>query len=108
MTTISEFVLNFLVNALWQIVAITVVASLGAHLLKHGPARYRHTLWVAALGLCVMLPVWSVLGVAQKSGPAIMPPAGFNKTHDTAPGLSPAGIAKPTTNDQKNNSVTFP
>ena len=57
MNAISELILNFVLNAGWQIAAIFAVASLGASLLKNGPARYRHTLWVAALAACLIVPV---------------------------------------------------
>ena len=52
----SEFVLNYIVNATWQIVAITIVTLLGSLLLRHAPARYRHVLWLAALTLSVLVP----------------------------------------------------
>jgi len=45
----SEFILNFVLNACWQIAAVFVVAALASWLLKNGPARYRHTLWTVAL-----------------------------------------------------------
>ena len=34
MTRISEFILNFLVNSAWQVVAICALAALGTYLLK--------------------------------------------------------------------------
>src|SRR5215218_9212970 len=52
----SEFILNFVLNSCWQVAAIFAVASLGSRLLKNGPARYRHTLWVAALAACLVVP----------------------------------------------------
>lgn len=67
MTRISELILNFLLNATWQIVAITIVAGVGARLLKHAPSRYRHALWIASLFLSVGLPLFSVLGVQPKA-----------------------------------------
>src|SRR5215217_121974 len=53
----SEFILNFVLNSCWQVAAIFAVASLGSRLLKNGPARYRHTLWVAALAACLVVPL---------------------------------------------------
>ena len=52
---VSGFVLNYVVNATWQIAAIALVASVGSLLLRNGPARYRHVLWLAALALCVVV-----------------------------------------------------
>src|SRR5882762_6420943 len=88
MTRISELVLNFLLNATWQIPAIMFVASVGARLLKRGPARYRHALWVAALLLSVVLPLWSVFGVDPKAVLIAASPAGFTKARETFQGSS--------------------
>lgn len=57
---ISNFVLNYVVNATWQIAAITMVAALGSPLLRNGPARCRHLLWLVAFILCVVVPVLSM------------------------------------------------
>ena len=54
---VSGFVLNYVVNATWQIAAIALVASVGSVLIRNGPARYRHVLWLAALALCVVVPL---------------------------------------------------
>src|SRR6476661_6262370 len=53
----SEFISNYVVNASWQIAAITVVAATAAVLLRNGPARYRHLLWLAALVLSTIVPL---------------------------------------------------
>ena len=53
----SEFVLNFVLNACWQIVAIFAIAALASWLLRNGPARYRHTLWMVALTACLVVPL---------------------------------------------------
>jgi HEAT repeat protein/beta-lactamase regulating signal transducer with metallopeptidase domain len=106
MTRISEFVLNFLLNATWQIVAITIVASLGARLLKHAPARYRHALWVAALVLSLGLPVWTVLGVAQKAVSTVTAPVAFTTAHETASGPSFAGTVEPATSGREDGSLS--
>jgi len=52
----SEFVLNFILNSCWQIAVIFAVAAIGAWLLKNGPARYRHALWIVALTACLVVP----------------------------------------------------
>ena len=69
---LSEFVLNYVVNATWQIVAIAIVAAFGSLLLKNGPARYRHVLWLAALALCVIVPFFTAapMSPAIQSQPA--------------------------------------
>jgi bla regulator protein blaR1 len=57
MVRISEFILSFILNSSWQIAAILVVAAIGSWLLRNGPARYRHVLWVAALATCLIVPL---------------------------------------------------
>ena len=59
MNRVSEIVLSFLLNATWQIAVIALVASVSSWLLRNVAARYRHFLWVGALLLSVVLPVWS-------------------------------------------------
>ena len=63
MTTASEFILNFLLNAIWQIAAIWLLAAAGAYLLRNCAAHYRHTVWVAALCLCLIAPVMTALHI---------------------------------------------
>ena len=81
---ISEFVLNYVVNAAWQIAAIATVAALASLLLRNGPARYRHVLWILALLLCVVVPLFSATHTtpveksaftsAQPQAPAVSAP----------------------------------
>ena len=53
----SEFILNFVLNAAWQMTAIFLVAALASWMLRNGPARYRHTLWVIALVASLVVPL---------------------------------------------------
>jgi beta-lactamase regulating signal transducer with metallopeptidase domain len=53
----SVLVATFLLNALWQVAAIAVIAGLCSRAMRNVPARYRHTMWVAALALGVILPL---------------------------------------------------
>jgi len=66
---ISEFVLNFVLNSAWQIAAIFVVASLVSWLLRNGPARYRHTLWVVVMLASFVVPLLT----ATRFVPAFVP-----------------------------------
>ncbi|HEX6044964.1 MAG TPA: M56 family metallopeptidase, partial [Pyrinomonadaceae bacterium] len=52
----SQLLLNFLLNAVWQIALIAALASFGAWLLRSSSARYRHWLWVSALCLAFLVP----------------------------------------------------
>jgi beta-lactamase regulating signal transducer with metallopeptidase domain len=57
MPRISEFVLNFVLNSLWQSAVVFAVAAIASWILRNGPARYRHMLWVAALSACLVAPL---------------------------------------------------
>jgi beta-lactamase regulating signal transducer with metallopeptidase domain len=61
MDRISEVAMGFLLNAAWQIAVIALVAWVCSRLLQRSAARYRHALWVAALVLSLVLPVWGLL-----------------------------------------------
>ncbi len=69
----SELIFNFVLNACWQIAAIFAVAALASWLLRNGPARYRHTLWIVALIACLVVPLLTAMrfvppGVSSSSG----------------------------------------
>jgi beta-lactamase regulating signal transducer with metallopeptidase domain len=53
----SEFILNFVLNSWWQIVAIAGIALVASRLLKNGPARYRHALWIFTLAVSLFVPL---------------------------------------------------
>jgi beta-lactamase regulating signal transducer with metallopeptidase domain len=57
MRTISQLLLTFLLNSVWQIALIATLASVSSWLLRDSAARYRHWLWVAALLLSVGVPL---------------------------------------------------
>ena len=66
MLRISEFILNFVLNSVWQVTAIFVVAAVAAWLLRNGPARYRHVLWVIALVACLVVPLLTATRVVPE------------------------------------------
>lgn len=53
----SEFVVNFMLNAGWQIAVIFAIAAVAGALMRNGPVRYRHTLWVVALVASLVVPL---------------------------------------------------
>src|SRR5215203_988306 len=53
----SEFILNFILNSVWQIAVIFALAALISWLLRSGPSRYRHTLWIVALVAALLVPL---------------------------------------------------
>ncbi|HEV8203811.1 MAG TPA: M56 family metallopeptidase [Pyrinomonadaceae bacterium] len=66
MLRISEFILNFVLNSVWQVTAIFVVAAVASWLLRNGPARYRHTLWIIALLASLVVPLLTVTRVVPE------------------------------------------
>lgn len=61
MSEISRWLITFLLNGVWQITAITVLAILCARLLRRMPSRYAHMVWGLALAACLLVPVTTVL-----------------------------------------------
>ena len=61
MRTISQLLLTFLLNSIWQIALIAGLAAVGSWLLRDAVARYRHWLWVSALCLAFAVPVTTSL-----------------------------------------------
>jgi beta-lactamase regulating signal transducer with metallopeptidase domain len=61
MRTGSQLLLTFLLNAVWEIALIAALARFGAWLLRHAATRYQHWLWVAALGLSLVVPAVTAL-----------------------------------------------
>jgi beta-lactamase regulating signal transducer with metallopeptidase domain len=88
MQATNELILNFVLNASWQIVAIFAVAALGSWLLKNGPARYRHALWVVALVACFVVPLLTATGFPSKT-PAVYETAGLGERITSQEGGSP-------------------
>ena len=71
----SQLLLNFLLNAVWQIALVTALASLGAWLLRSSSARYRHWIWVSALCLALLIPAaTSVRAYFETATPTITAP----------------------------------
>ncbi|HKP72263.1 MAG TPA: M56 family metallopeptidase, partial [Pyrinomonadaceae bacterium] len=89
MARINELALTFLINAAWQVAALTLAASVCARLLRRAPARFRHALWVATLALAVALPLWSLYGfdadVSQANVELTLRPTGTERSLDAPP-----------------------
>ena len=85
MKSVDGIVLTFLCNAVWQIPLLFAVATLGARLLRRGPARYRHALWLAALVASIALPAVSLLPREPAPRPAVSGPAALHPEEGHAP-----------------------
>ena len=72
----SQLLLNFLLNAAWQIALIAALASLGAWLLRSSAARYRQWLWVGAFCLALLVPATtSIRAYFDTAAPITIEPA---------------------------------
>ena len=67
----------FLLNSLWQVPVVILAAWAGERLLRRGPARMRHLLWLAALAGCFLLPAASLLPKAPAPPVAAAPQSAF-------------------------------
>ena len=67
---ISELLLTFLLNAVWQVALIAGLASFGAWLLRRSTVRFQHWLWVGALVLSLLVPVVTAVRAWPISTPA--------------------------------------
>ena len=59
---IERLALTFVVNALWQVPLAAALGLAGDRLLRRSPARLRHLLWLAVLGVAVALPAAAGFG----------------------------------------------
>jgi TonB family protein len=60
MEILSRLILTFVLNAVWQIPLLAGGAALGVWLLRRWPAQFHYRVWVSALVLSVLLPMWSL------------------------------------------------
>ena len=113
MEKISYAVLTFLLNALWQIGLIYLVASFFARLMRSAPARYVHCLWVLALLMSLALPLLSLSGF---DGDASADAASSVSTEaiDSTPAFMPGewmrvttGMQLPRLMDEQSNSIPY-
>ena len=95
MARISEVAIHFLLNAVWQVAAITAGAAICARLLRNAAPRHRHVLWVAALVLSFLLPLWSVIRFDFQSGRQPLNPAERQSVVRPDEGLPPALNSSP-------------
>ena len=111
MKTTSEFLLTFLLNAFWQIALIAAAAAFGDWLLRRTLVRYRHFLWVAALGLSLVMPLVTSVRAGRSTATAAWPPPqialGPIAITDVTPISSQTSAAVPKSTLQINQSVAI-
>src|SRR5687768_9873984 len=82
----SQLLLNFVLNAAWQIALIAALASLGAWLLRSSSARYRHWLWVGAFCLAFLIPAaTSMRGYFETAAPTTIEPVSIGEPFASRP-----------------------
>jgi TonB family protein len=59
MDALSQGVLTFLLNSVWQVALVASATVLVDLWLRRAPARYRHLLWTVSLAAAILLPVAS-------------------------------------------------
>jgi beta-lactamase regulating signal transducer with metallopeptidase domain len=59
MLELRHVLLGFLLDSLWQVPLIVLIALLCSYVLRRASVSVRHRLWVGALFLCVLLPLAS-------------------------------------------------
>ncbi|HYX28251.1 MAG TPA: M56 family metallopeptidase, partial [Pyrinomonadaceae bacterium] len=74
MNTVTEVLLNFLLNAAWQLFAIALFALAADRLLRNA-SRVRHLIWVAALLLSLVLPLLSSTASLTRTNATALPAA---------------------------------
>lgn len=61
MSAMSNWLASVVVNEVWQIAAITLVATISARWLRRAPSRYAHAIWVMALAACLAVPMMALV-----------------------------------------------
>jgi beta-lactamase regulating signal transducer with metallopeptidase domain len=59
MRLLTQAVLTFLLNAIWQAALIVAFAAFADWLLRGIATQYRHALWIVTLLVCLTLPIFS-------------------------------------------------
>jgi bla regulator protein blaR1 len=91
----SQWILTYLSNALWQPLVITISALACDRLMRNFPARHRHNLWVAAMTLCVLLPLLSASSLLHKEAQSSTPGSVIliqAETNDSTPSPAPSAL----------------
>ena len=65
MKTTSELLLTFLLNACWQVAVVGAAAMLGDLFLRRTVASYRHLLWIVALAISIVIPLFPSLSLLR-------------------------------------------
>lgn len=105
MAQISQMVATFILNAIWQITAITALALLCTRLLRRAPSRFSHGVWIAALGACLLIPTATVVLQHRETTARASEVA---PTAQPDPAVKPSARTIPVSFHSLSRSVSFP
>ena len=86
MAETSRLVATFILNAIWQITAITALALLCTKLLHRAPSRFSHWVWIVALCASLLIPTATVVLQHKEA---------TGRASDVAPTAKPDPVAEP-------------
>ena len=104
MTSVSQTVLFFLLNAAWQASLVGLLALATDRMLRGSTARLRHALWVSALAICAALTLSSTLRI--QPAPASLP-AHVSSEAENIP-VETAATSSLSSNPQKPQRMLLP
>src|SRR5215470_15430823 len=61
MRILTQVLLTFVLNAVWQVALIALFAFVCARLMRGTTARLQHRIWVTALLVALVVPAWSAM-----------------------------------------------
>ena len=94
MVETSRLVATFILNAIWQITAITALALFCTKLLHRARSRFSHVVWIAALGACLLIPAATVvLQHRDGAGRALEVPPTGQPDSATEPGAGAVAVS---------------
>ena len=104
MAGVSQLVATFILNAIWQMAAITALAFLCTKLMHRAPSRFSHGVWIAALGACLLIPTATVV-LQQREAPGVA--LEIAPTTQSDPATEPSVRAIPVSFHSLSRSVSF-
>jgi beta-lactamase regulating signal transducer with metallopeptidase domain len=100
----SQIFATFILNAIWQITAITALALLCTKLLHRAPSRFSHGVWIAALAASLLIPIATVM---FHHGEATVRTAEAAPSAHPGPAAEPGSLGVPVSFHSLSHSVSF-
>ena len=90
MRSLTQLLLTLLLNAAWQVAVVTLLAACANWLLRETAAWCRHSVWVAAIMISLVLPIISGLNTFTSSP---IPNQGINRVQLEPNAIRPMKLA---------------